>query len=138
MKPEIEKFINTELSKIAILDEINVAFEQVEILEYKTHYENGAVFQHQNGDYYALAILNAITEKSYFTIIRFLKKEKNISIKNIKDLLDKHYLKCYISGLSNEYDLWKTGDLGIAVLDTNDNEKSISVRFTNETAKKQV
>ncbi|NIJ44925.1 hypothetical protein FHR24_001364 [Wenyingzhuangia heitensis] len=133
MKPEIKNYINTVLSKIAILDEPNVAFEQVEILEYRTHFENGSVFQHQNGDNYGLAILNAITEDSSFKISKFLKKETNLSIKNIQDELEKHYLRCYIPGSSKEYDTWKTGDLGVAYLEINDAEKTISVRYTNET-----
>lgn len=137
MKPEIEKYINTTLSKVAILDEPNVAFEQVEILEYRTHFENGSIFTHQNGDNYAFAILNAITKESYFLISKTIKKAKNLSIRNIEDLLNEHYLKCYIKGTSKEYDLWQTGDIGIAFLEVDDKYKTFTPGFINETAKER-
>ncbi|MDO3695630.1 hypothetical protein QVZ41_12340 [Wenyingzhuangia sp. chi5] len=134
MKTEVENYINNTLSKIAILDEPNVAFEQVEILEYRTHYENDAIFTHQNGDNYALAILNAITKESYFQVSRALKKTKNLSIRNIEDLLDDHYLKCYIAGDSEEYAKWNSGDLGTAFLQVDEENKTITPHFINTTA----
>lgn len=137
MKPEIENYIQTELSKIAILDEPNVAFEQVEILEFRTHFENGSIFTHQNGDNYALAILNAITQESYYALGKFIKKTKNLSVRNIQDELENHYLKCYVAGNSEGYHLWKSGDIGIAFLHVDDENKSISVRYTNESAKER-
>lgn len=137
MKPEIENYINNTLSKIAILDEPNVAFEQVEILEYRTHYENGSIFTHQNGDNYALAILNAITEESSFKVSKFIKKTKNLSIKNIQDELENHYLKCYIAGTSSEYAKWESGDLGTAFLQVDEDKKTITPCFINLTAKER-
>ena len=137
MKKEIENYINNTLSKIAILDEPNVAFEQVQILEYRTHYENGTIFRHQNDDNYALAILNAITQDSYYVISKFLKKTVNLSVKNIEDLLEDHYLKCYIAGTSDEYSKWNSGDLGTAFLQVDEENKTISVGFINETAKER-
>jgi len=137
MKIEIENYINNTLSKIAILDEPNVAFEQVSILEYRTHYENGSIFMHQNGENYAFAILNAITKDSYFKISRTLKKADNLSVKNIADLLEEHYLRCYISGNSKEYSIWETGDLGIAFLQVDEDQKTITPSFINETSKER-
>jgi len=133
MKKEIENYINNTLSKIAILDELNVAFEGVEILEYKTHYENGAVFRHQNGDNYALAVLNAITKESYYEVSRIIKKEKNLSVKNLKNLMNEHFLKCYIAGSSEEYHNWQTGDIGVASLQVDEKSKTIAPIFANET-----
>ncbi len=137
MKTEIQNYINTTLSKIAILDEPNVAFDQVAILDYRTHYENGVIFTHQNGDNYALAVLNAITKESYFTVSKFIKKESNLSVKNIEDMLEKHYLKCYVAQSSKEYSKWETGDLGTAYLQINDENKTITPCFINTTAKKR-
>lgn len=137
MKTEIENYINNTLSKVAILDEPNVAFEQVSILEYRTHFENGSIFMHQNGDNYALAILNAITEESFFTISRFIKKTENLSVRNIADLLEEHYLKCYVSGSSQEYNTWETGDLGTAFLQIDEENKTITPSFINDTAKER-
>ena len=134
MKTDVENYINNTLSKIAILDEPNVAFEQVEILEYRTHYENGAIFTHQNGDNYALAILNAITQESYYHISKTIKKAKNISVKNIQDLVAEHFLKCYVAGNSEEYSKWNDGDLGTAFLQVDEENKTITPHFINTTA----
>lgn len=138
MNKDIENYIENTLSKIAILDEPNVSFEQITILEYKTHYENGSIFMHQNGDNYALVILNAITKESYFQIAKTIKKSKNLSIKNIKDMLEEHYLKCYIAGSSKEYYEWQTGDVGTAYLQINEDSKTITPCFINETSKTRV
>lgn len=135
MNKEIKNYLENTLNKVAILDETNVAFEQIEILAYNTHYENGDAFMHQNGDTYALAILNAITQESSFKIARFLKKEKNLSVKNIEDFVEGHFLKCYVSGNSEEYNLWKTGDVGTVVLVADDVQKTITPNFVNETSK---
>ncbi|MEN8805802.1 MAG: hypothetical protein ABF278_09280 [Wenyingzhuangia sp.] len=138
MKKEIENFILTTLNKVAILEEPNVAYEAVEILDYKTHFENGEVFRHQNGDCYALAILNAITLESSYLIAKAIKKTKNLNVKHLQDLIADHYLKCYISGNNKDYNQWKSGDLGTAYLDIDEVKKTITTGFINETAKTRV
>ena len=137
MKSEVQKYINTVLSKVAILDEPNVAFEKVSILEFNTHFDNGTHFKHQNGEEYALAILNAITTESYLKVSRFLKKEPNLSVRNIEDELQKHYLKFYVKGSSKEYFTWEAGDIGTAFLQIDDENKTITPHFINETAKER-
>lgn len=137
MKKNIEEYIEKTLNKIAILDEAEIGFENVSILEYRTHHENGDVFKNRNDELYGIAILNAITDESAKQITREIKKNKNLSLTSLKDFVSKHYLKCFVPGSSNSYDLWKTGDVGIAFYNYDDTKKSIIPGFTNLSSKER-
>ncbi len=135
MDNTIQDYIENTLNKIAILDELDVAFENVEVFEFKTHHENGKVFTHQNGEAYGMAFLNAVTQESAGKITKEIKKNKNLSVKNLQDLVEKHRLKCYVKGGSKSYDTWQAGDTGVVFLEADDERKAIIPKFVNETAK---
>ncbi len=135
MDKQIAEYVSTTLQQMAILDTADVGFENIVIDAFKTHHENGVVFSHQNGETYGLAFLNALTQESASKITRELKKNKNLSLKSLQELVAKHRLKCYVKGGSNSYNTWKTGDLGVAFLEYDDTKKIVVPRFVNESAK---
>ncbi|MGB2127879.1 MAG: hypothetical protein ACPHXR_00240 [Flavicella sp.] len=134
MHKKIEEYIENNLANIAILEEENVSYEGVKIREFKTHHESGDVFKHQNDKLYAIAILHAITKSSAQKISKELKKNKNLNHSNFKELVEKQFLKCYISGDSEAYDTWKKGDEGLAYLQYDDTKKTVIPAFTNTSA----
>lgn len=134
MDAKLKDYIETTLQKIAVLDESDVAYEHIEIYEFQQSYENGAKFQQQNGDFYAIALLNAITLESASEISREIKKNKNLSLSGLIRFVDQHRLKCYIEGTSKSYSEWQTGDVGVAVITYDDVKKQIIPSFTNESA----
>ena len=137
MQNKVEEYIDKNLKTIAILDEAEVGYENVEILEYRTHHENGDVFKSQKDEVYGIAILNAITSESAQKITREIKKNKNLSVTSLSDFVEKHYLKCFVPGDSSSYDLWKSGDLGIAFFNYDDTKKTIVPGFTNSSSKER-
>ncbi len=137
MHKKIQAYINEKLNTIAILDEPEVAFENIEILEFNTHHENGDAFKNQKDELYGIAILNAITSESAQKITRDLKKDKSITVPKLQELIKKHYLKCFISSNSDAYDTWKKGDLGIASFAYDDKKKTIIPSFSNLQAEKR-
>ena len=137
MDKKVEEYINSTLSKIAILDEDNVGFENVEIFDFQVEHENGRAFTHQNGENYGLAFLNAITEESAKKITREIKKNKKMDVNVLKHFVGKHRLKCYVKGGSKSYKTWEAGDRGIAYLEYDDEKQIIVPRFVNETAKQR-
>ncbi|MFC2108979.1 hypothetical protein ACFLRU_03070 [Bacteroidota bacterium] len=132
MDKKVAEYIDSELKTIAILDEHNVGFEGVKIYDFRTHHENGKIFSHQNGETYGMAFLNAITQESAKIITREIKKNKNLSLYGLKELVDRQRLKCYVKGGSRSYDTWKTGDVGVAYLEFDDEKRIILPRFKNE------
>jgi hypothetical protein len=134
MDKKVEEYISSILSKIAILDEDNVGFENVEIFDFKVEHENGRAFTHQNGENYGLAFLNAITEESAKKITREIKKNKRMDVFVLTQLVEKHRLKCYVKGGSRSYRTWEVGDRGVAYLEFDDEKKIIVPRFVNESA----
>lgn len=137
MQKKVEEYIEKHLNKIAILDEAEIGFENVEILEYRTHHENGDVFKSQKDEVYGIAILNAITSESAQKITREIKKNKNISVTSLSNFVEKHYLKCFVPGSSDAYDLWRTGDIGVAFFNYDDTKKAIIPGFTNISSKER-
>lgn len=137
MNKKVEEYIDKHLNTIAILDEAGIGYENVEILEFNTHHENGDVFKNQNDELYGIAILNAITAESAQKITRDLKKDKGLTVPKLKELLSKHYLKCLISSESDAYDNWRKGDLGIASFEYNDLKKTIIPSFSNTSIEKR-
>ena len=135
MQKKVQEYIDKTLTKIAILDEAEVGFENVKILDYRTHHENGDVFKNQKDEVYGIAILNAITSDSVQKITREIKKNKNLSLTSLKDFISRHYLKCFVPGSSDAYDLWKTGDIGVAFFNYDDTKKTIIPGFTNLSSK---
>lgn len=135
MDKKIEEYIKSTLSKVAILDEDNVGFENVEIFDFKIEHENGRAFTHQNGENYGLAFLNAMTQESANQISKEIKKNKKLNIYTLTEMVGKHRLKCYVKGGSRSYQTWEAGDVGVAYLEFDDEKKIISPRFVNETAK---
>ena len=134
MHKKVEEYIDKHLNTIAILDEAGVGFENVSILEFNTHHENGDVFKNQKDELYGIAILNAITSESAQKITREIKKNKSLTVSKLSEMVRKHYLKCLISENSTAYETWKKGDLGVASFEYNDLKKSIVPSFTNTTA----
>lgn len=137
MDKKIEEYINSTLSKIAILDEDNVGFENVEIFEFKVEHDNGRAFTHQNGENYGLAFLNAMTQESANKISKEIKKNKRLNIHTLTEMVEKNRLKCYVKGGSKSYQTWEAGDVGVAYLEFDDEKKTIVPRFVNETAKQR-
>lgn len=137
MRQNIQDYIDNTLNSIAILTDEDVSYEDIKILEYRTHHESGDIFKHQNDDLYAIAVLFAITNESAKKISRELKKNKNLSLSSLKTLVEKHLLKCYVSGNSNAYDTWKTGDIGIASIQFDDTKKTIIPTFKNLSAEER-
>lgn len=137
MHKKVEEYIDKNLNTIAILDEAEVGFEDVEILEYRTHHENGDVFKNQKDELYAIAILNAITSESAQKITREIKKNKNLSVTSLRNFVEKHYLKCFVPSSSDAYDLWKTGDKGVAFYNYDDVKKTLIPGFNNQSAEKR-
>lgn len=137
MDKKIEEYISSTLSKVAILDEENVGFEDVELFDFKVEHENGRAFTHQNGENYGLAFLNAMTSESANKISKEIKKNKKLNLRSLQDLVERHRLKCYVKGGSKSYQTWEAGDRGIAYLEFDDEKKTIVPRFVNETAKKK-
>lgn len=134
MDNKIKNYIENTLEKLAFLEEENVAYESIEIHDFQKTYEDGSLFRTQNGENYAIAVLNAITFESATKISREIKKNKNLSLKGLTQFVDSHRLKCYVEGNSNSYTTWKTGDLGVLVITYNDDKKQIIPLFTNESA----
>ncbi|WP_139956896.1 hypothetical protein [Flavicella sediminum] len=132
MDKKVAEYIDAELKTIAILDEHNVGFEGVKIYDFRTHHENGEIFKHQNGETYGMAFLNAITQESANLITREIKKNKNLSLYGLREFVDRQRLKCYVKGGSRSYDSWKTGDVGVAYLEFDDEKRIILPRFKNE------
>jgi len=135
MHKTVEEYIDKHLSKVAILDEAGVGFENIEILEYNTQHEN--IFKNQKDEFYAIAILNAITSESAQKITREIKKNKSLTVYALKDFVYKHYLKCFIPESSDAYNTWKKGDKGIASFIYDDSKKTIIPSFTNESVIKR-
>ncbi len=137
MHKNIEEYIEKNLANIAILEEENVSYEGVKILEFKKHHESGDVFKHQNDKLYAIAILHAITKSSAQKISRELKKNKNLNYANFKELVEKQFLKCYVSEDSEAYDTWKKGDEGLVFLQYDDNKNTVVPAFNNSSAEER-
>lgn len=137
MQKKVEEYIDKHLNTIAILDEAGVGYENVEILEYNTHHENGDVFKNQKDEFYGIAILNAITSESAQKITREIKKNKSITVQKLNEFVQKHYLKCFIPESSESYKRWRKGDRGVAFFEYNDSKKSIIPGFTNESVEKR-
>ncbi len=134
MQKNIQEYIEKNLSNLAIVEDADVGYENISILDFRTHHESGDVFKHQNDELYAIAVLQAVTNESAKKISRELKKNKNLSYTSLKDFVEKHLLKCYVSGSSEAYDTWKTGDKGIVSLQFDDVKKTIVPSFHNESA----
>lgn len=134
MDIQIKNYIENTLEKLALLEEENVAYENIKIYDFQKTYEDGSEFRKQNGENYAIAILNAITFESAAKISRELKKNKNLTLKGLKLFVDNHRLKCFVDGSSTSYTTWKTGDSGVVVITYDDDKKQIIPSFTNETA----
>lgn len=134
MDPKIKNYIANTLEKLAFLEEENVAYEGIEIYDFQKSYEDGTHFRKQNGEHYAIAVLNAITFESATKISREIKKNKNLNLKGLTQFVDNHRLKCLINDSSTSYSTWKTGDLGVLVITYNDDKKQITPSFTNESA----
>jgi len=138
MDIRISDYINNVLSKIAILEDADVGYENIEIFDFRTHHESGKIFTHQNGDNYGIALLNAVTKESANKISREIKKNTNLSISVLENFVEKHFLKCYVSGNTESYHNWKSGDIGIAYLTFDDEKEVIIPNFSNETAKERM
>ncbi|WP_152285628.1 hypothetical protein [Flavicella marina] len=134
MHKKVEEYIEKHLNTIAILDEAGVGYENVEILNYNTHHENGNVFKNQKDELYGIAILNAVTAESAQKISRELKNNKSITVAKLKELVEKHYLKCLVTENSAAYNDWKKGDKGVASFTYDDLKKAIIPSFTKETS----
>lgn len=137
MHKTVEEYIDKHLNKVAILDEAGVGFENVDILEYNTHHENGDVFKNQKDEFYGIAILNAITSESAQKITREIKKNKSLTVYSLSDFVHKHYLKCFIPESSESYSKWKKGDKGVAFFEYDDSKKTVVPGFNNESAEKR-
>jgi len=138
MNPKIQEYSGHSLSQIAIIDEVDaVGFEDIKIYAFRTHHENGKDFVHQNGENYGLAYLDAITEESAKKISRELKKNKNLTVKGLKEFVERQRLKCYVKGGSKSFLTWEKGDVGVLYLEFNDEKKTVVPRFVNETAKER-
>ena len=136
MNPKIQEYIDHTLRNIAIVEEIEaVGFEGIKIYDFRTHHENGKYFTHQNGENYGLAYLNAITEESAKKISRELKKNKNLTVKSLKEFVERQRLKCYVKGGSKSFLTWEKGDVGVLYLEFNDEKKTMVPRFVNESAR---
>jgi hypothetical protein len=136
MNPKIQEYIDHTLRNIAIVEEIEaVGFEGIKIYDFRTHHENGKDFTHQNGENYGLAYLNAITEESAKKISRELKKNKNLTVKSLKEFVERQRLKCYVKGGSKSFLTWEKGDVGVLYLEFNDEKKTMVPRFVNESAR---
>ncbi len=133
----ISEYIEDVLSKIAILDEAEVGYENIEILEFRTHHDSGKMFTNQRDENYGIAILNAITDESANKISREIKKNSNLSVTVLDDFVEKHLLKCFVAGDSESYKTWKTGDIGVASLVFDDVKKVITPNFSNESVIKR-
>lgn len=134
MDNKIKNYITNTLDKLAFLEEENVAYENIEIYDFQKTYEDGSEFRKQNGENYAMAVLNAITFESASKISREIKKNKNLTLKGLTQFVDSHRLKCFVEGSSTSYTTWKTGDSGVLVITYDDDKKQIIPSFTNETA----
>lgn len=133
MNSKVAAYIEQNLTTIAILEQADVAYENVEILAFKTSHDNGQAFANQRGELYAIAVLNAVTGDSAQKINRELKKNKNLTIPKLKALLEKHYLKCLITEKSDAYSSLKKGDKGIASFTYDDVKSTITPSFSTET-----
>ncbi|MGY6648203.1 hypothetical protein [Wenyingzhuangia sp. IMCC45574] len=132
MDATIKNYISNTLHKLAIIEEADIAYENVELYQFQKAYENGVPFKKQNGERYAIALLNAITLESASKIARELKKNKNLSLKGLTQLVDSHRLKCYIEGTSPSYNTWKSGDIGVVFITYSDEKREIIPNFINE------
>ena len=137
MHKNVEEYIDKHLNTIAILDEAEVGYENIEVLEFNKEHENGDVFKNQKDELYAIAILNAITAESAQQITRDLKKDKSLTVPKLKELVYKHRLKCFISADTDAYDSWRKGDRGIASFEYNDSKKTIIPSFSNTSVEKR-
>lgn len=133
MNTEIAAYLETTLSKIAILEENNVGYEGVELFDFVTTYEDGKPFTHANGDRYGIAYLNAMTRKSANTIAKALKKKnKGFNVTMLTNLVAEQRLKCYVHENAASFNQWEPGTIGVASLQFDDEKQAIIPSFITE------
>lgn len=121
-----------ELQNYIVIEEANVPYSGATVVDFKTHYDNGKNFTHANGDRYGLAFLNAFTKKGEDEIINAINSFPNKSIKDIKEIIEKHRLKEYIHGNTKRYLETKIGDEGCMYIEDLNNYSSVG--FANQSA----
>lgn len=129
---ELEKYITDVLGKIAVIDEPNVAYEDVTVFEFKTAHENKEPFTDGKGNLYGILFLNAMLTESTRKIANEIKKNKKLKVEDLKELVRKHRLKCYIKGDTDSFKNLKIGDKGIVHLEADDDAKTLIPVFNKE------
>ncbi len=137
MDENIKSLIAAELSNSLILKEAEVNYSGIRIVEYRTYYDSGRKFIHENGDNYAIAFLNAFTEKGYQKIVDTIKSDSNIEC--IKTVIEENRLKQYVHANTKTYSEWRTGDEGKVYLKKLKNSDDYELAgFSNLTAERRI
>jgi hypothetical protein len=129
-----ELIIEMDLENCFTVQRTDVSYLGGRIVYFQTHWPDGGLLRHSNGDSYGLAFLNAFTKKSFDAITNELKKYPAVSIDHLREFIESHRLREYIHGHTVRYKNTKTGDLGeIHLLNSEVNK----AKFTNRSAQQR-
>ncbi len=137
MSEELRHFLENKLNEVGVLKKTITAYDNVVLQEFKTHYPNGNILKHSNGEAYGIAVFNAIAEKSLDKMVELM-NSRDFTYWKVEQLIDQIKLKKYVHGKTKAYKYWCSGDIGVAsmIYDTVKKTYKMST-FSNQTARER-
>ena len=134
MKSKNLEYLESYLKNVKIIKDKKSGNEII-LRYFKTHYSNGRIFQHKDGNNYGIAIFNALTDFSEKKIIKYFKENPDLTLSEYTEYIDDLLLSKYVYSNSVEYETWNNGDLGVLFLKwDNEKRKFVTENFINATA----
>lgn len=128
------EYIKSYLKDVGIIKD-KESGHKIELRSFKTHYSNGRIFQHKDGNSYGIAVFNAMTDISEKKLIQYFKENPNLTLTEYTEFIDDLLLTKYIYSNSEQYETWDDGDLGVLYLKwNNDKRQFVTKNFVNATA----
>lgn len=137
MSEELRHFLENKLNEVVVLKKTITTYHNVVLQEFKTHWPNGNILKHSNGETYGIAVFNAMAEKSLDKIVELI-NSRDFTYWKVEQLTDQIKLKKYVHGKTKAYMHWCSGDIGVANMIYNTAKKTYGIStFSNQTARER-